>query len=234
MLILGIETATHAGRLRHRRARRRDRLVRSRRAAGVTPRRSSPAIEFVCAKPASSSTRSAPSPSMSGRGSSRDFESGVAAAKAIASALRVPMIGIPSLDLLAFPVRYTSRTIVAIDRRPAGRALLRVLPAGAGRRAAADAASGRHARRRWRPSSRRPGRTSSWSATAPVATPTAFERPAGVELVEQWLAHPSAALLVQLAHSCALREEFVNPWDLEPVYLRRPDAEINWATRDSR
>ena len=39
---------------------------------------------------------------------------------------------------------------------------------------------------------------------------------------------------MQLAHSYALREEFVNPWDLEPVYLRRPDAEINWETRDSR
>ncbi len=62
----------------------------------------------------------------------------------------------------------------------------------------------------------------------------AFEDLRGVELVEQWLAHPSAAPLVQLAHSYALREEFVNPWDLEPVYLRRPDAEINWETRDSR
>ena len=62
----------------------------------------------------------------------------------------------------------------------------------------------------------------------------AFEDLRGVELVEQALAHPSAAPLVQLAHSYALREEFVNPWDLEPVYLRRPDAEINWETRDSR
>ena len=43
---------------------------------------------------------------------------GVAAAKAMAQALRVPMIGVPSLDLLAFPVRHTSRLIVAaIDAR---------------------------------------------------------------------------------------------------------------------
>ena len=48
------------------------------------------------------------------------------------------------------------------------------------------------------------------------------------------LAHPSASPLVQLAHAQALREEFVNPWDLEPLYLRKPDAEINWATRDGR
>ena len=64
--------------------------------------------------------------------------------------------------------------------------------------------------------------------------PRRFEDLRGVELAEQALAHPSAAPLVQLAHSQALREEFVNPWDLEPLYLRQPDAEINWETRDSR
>ncbi len=43
---------------------------------------------------------------------------GVATATAMASALRVPMIGISSLDLLAFPVRFTDRLIVvAIDAR---------------------------------------------------------------------------------------------------------------------
>jgi tRNA threonylcarbamoyladenosine biosynthesis protein TsaB len=47
-------------------------------------------------------------------------------------------------------------------------------------------------------------------------------------------AHPSAAPLVQLAHARALREEWVNPWEIEPVYLRPPDAKINWSTRMSR
>src|SRR3954452_6051796 len=43
---------------------------------------------------------------------------GVASAKALAYALRVPMIGVPSLDLLAFPVRFSPRRIVAaIDAR---------------------------------------------------------------------------------------------------------------------
>jgi len=28
-----------------------------------------------------------------------------------------------------------------------------------------------------------------------------------------------------------LREDWVNPWELEPMYLRKPDAEINWTTR---
>ena len=43
--------------------------------------------------------------------------------------------------------------------------------------------------------------------------------------------HPSAAPLVQLAHAKALREDWVQPRDIEPVYLREPDAAINWRTR---
>ena len=45
--------------------------------------------------------------------------------------------------------------------------------------------------------------------------------------------HPSAGPLVQLAHARALREEWVNPAEIRPVYLRQPDAQINWATRAS-
>ena len=82
---------------------------------------------------------------------------------------------------------------------------------------------------------RRRGRTSSWSETAPALRyAAAFEDLRGVELVDQWLAHPSGGAPRAARARYALREEFVNPWDLEPVYLRRPDAEINWETRDSR
>jgi tRNA threonylcarbamoyladenosine biosynthesis protein TsaB len=51
------------------------------------------------------------------------------------------------------------------------------------------------------------------------------------EFTEQFLSFPSAATLVQLAHPKALREEGVNPWEVQPLYLRAPDAEINWSTR---
>ena len=53
------------------------------------------------------------------------------------------------------------------------------------------------------------------------------------EIVEEGLAYPSASSLVMLAHARALREHWVKPWDLQPLYLRRPDAEINWVTRPS-
>jgi tRNA threonylcarbamoyladenosine biosynthesis protein TsaB len=51
------------------------------------------------------------------------------------------------------------------------------------------------------------------------------------EIAEE--SHPSAGPLVQLAHARALREDWVNPAEIRPVYLRLPDAEINWATRAS-
>jgi len=59
-----------------------------------------------------------------------------------------------------------------------------------------------------------------------------FEGIARVDLVDQGFSHPSAASLVQLAHAQALREQFEQPAEVEPIYLRKPDAEINWVTRD--
>ena len=47
-------------------------------------------------------------------------------------------------------------------------------------------------------------------------------------------AYPSASPLVQLAHARAFREEWVNPREIEPIYLRAPDALINWKTRSAR
>ena len=40
-----------------------------------------------------------------------------------------------------------------------------------------------------------------------------------------------SATLVLLAHARALREEWVRPDEIEPIYLRAPDAQINWAVR---
>ena len=56
----------------------------------------------------------------------------------------------------------------------------------------------------------------------------------GVEIAEIGLAYPSARSLVELAHPKAIREEFVPIAEIEPLYLRVPDAEINWTTRDAR
>jgi tRNA A37 threonylcarbamoyladenosine modification protein TsaB len=44
-------------------------------------------------------------------------------------------------------------------------------------------------------------------------------------------AAPSVAALVALAAARMEREEFVQPWDVHPLYLRQSDAEIEWDRR---
>jgi tRNA threonylcarbamoyladenosine biosynthesis protein TsaB len=156
---------------------------------------------------------------------------GVAAAKAMAQALRVPMIGISSLDLLAWPVRHTSREIVAVidaRRDEVFHARYRVTPGGVQRIAGPAVTSPAELRAELR------SYDNEYLLVGDGALRHASEWDDIVraELAEQYLAHPNAASLVQLAHARAIREEFVQPWELEPLYLRPPDAEINWATRD--
>ena len=60
-----------------------------------------------------------------------------------------------------------------------------------------------------------------------------FDGLARVEIVDPGNSFPSASSLVQLAHARALREDYQQIDEIAPLYLRRPDAEINWTTRDS-
>lgn len=158
---------------------------------------------------------------------------GIATGKALAHALRVPMIGIASLDLLAFPLRFSDRVIGAVIDARRGElfsAFYRVVPGGVQRIGdptvgdvddlVADVLA--------------MGEDVLLVGDGAWRHREAIGEGRKVELADQWLSHPSAAALVQLAHARALREEWVNPWEVEPMYLRKPDAEINWATRDSR
>jgi len=158
---------------------------------------------------------------------------GIAAAKSIAYALQVPMIGVPSLDLLAFPVRYSSRQIVAaIDARRGELfyAFYRQVPGGVQRLSPHQVGS---------PDDLASELLASRDECLLVGDGARryadrFEGMSKVELAEQGIASPSASSLVQLAHAQALREQWVKPWDLQPLYLRKPDAEINWAMRETR
>lgn len=156
---------------------------------------------------------------------------GVATAKAIASALRVPMVGVSSLDLLAFPVRWTDRRIVSVVDARRGEvffAFYRQVPGGVQRLSEPRVGSPEML-------------CSEIQATGEEVLAVGdgavryADQLADVIRVEQadlGLSHPSPRALVQLAHARALREDFVNPWDLKPVYLRKADAEINWTTRE--
>ncbi len=156
---------------------------------------------------------------------------GVATAKAFAFARDIPMIGISSLDLLAFGVRFTERRIMAVVDARRGElfhATYRQVPGGV--------------QRLDEPTVTSPEEVVNELVALNDETLLVGDGAlrylddlasvGRVEIAEQGQAYPSAGSLVLLAHAQAMREQFVNSWQLQPLYLRRPDAEINWQTRD--
>jgi len=156
---------------------------------------------------------------------------GVATAKAMASALRVPVVGVSSLDLLAFPVRWTNRQIVSVVDARRGEvfyAAYRQVPGGVQRLTEPQVGTPEQL-------------CNEIQATGDdcLAVGDGARRYADelidlikVEIADAGLAYPSPQSLVQLAHARAMREEFVNAWDVQPAYLRKADAEINWTSRE--
>jgi tRNA threonylcarbamoyladenosine biosynthesis protein TsaB len=156
---------------------------------------------------------------------------GFATATTIAAALDVPMVGVTSLDLLAHAAHLTDRLVAAaVDARRGEvfHALYRPVPGGVQRvteprvgrpddLAAELLATGDEclivgdgARRHW---------------AAFADLDRALD--GGPEL-----AYPSAAILVRLAHARAMREEFVAPRELAPLYMRAPDVQRHWEQRE--
>jgi tRNA threonylcarbamoyladenosine biosynthesis protein TsaB len=155
---------------------------------------------------------------------------GVATAKAMASALRVPVVGVSSLDLVAFPVRFSPRLIASVVDARRGEvffAFYRQVPGGLQRVSEPRVGSTDELTAELLAS----GEESLAVGDGAVRYAAALHELTTVEVADTGLAYPSAASLVQLAHARALREEFVNPWEVQPVYLRKADAEINWSVR---
>ena len=231
MLTLGIETATervsvalgdHDGVLGS------IEITRGRRHAETL----TPAIEFLCRQADVKIDEVAVVAVDVGPGLFTGMRGGIAAAKAIALALHVPMIAMSSLDLLAYPMRRTDQLIASVIDARKGEvfyAFYRQSPGGIQRvleptvGSVDDLVADLYAR------------SQNTVCVGDGALRYREEIIAGhhVEIAEHIFAYPSAAPLVQLAHARALREEWVEPEDIEVLYLRQPDAEINWSTRNS-
>jgi tRNA threonylcarbamoyladenosine biosynthesis protein TsaB len=157
---------------------------------------------------------------------------GIQTAKTLAQVLRAPIAGFTSLDTLAYAVRFTRRTIVAVI----------------------DARRGEVFAARYHPVPGGVVRDSDQVVTTPQALAAdVFALPEEVLLVGNGAmlyrdvleevgsrvvfapataAHPDAAALVELAVPRFLREEHDRLTDVVPVYLRKSDAEIAWDQRD--
>lgn len=229
MLILGIETATEQVSVAiggHEGVLGLFEVCRGRRHAETL----TPAIDFLCLQADIELSEISVVAVDIGPGLFTGMRVGLAAGKALAHALRVPMIGMSSLDLLAFPLRHTDRTIAAVIDARRGElfyALYRPVPGGVQR--VTEPRCGRVddfigdviAR----------GHELVCVGDGALRYREQIEDELRCDVAEQFLSRPSAAPLVQLAHARALREEWVNPWEIQPMYLRLPDAQINWQTR---
>lgn len=230
MLILGIDTATeqisvavggHEGVIAS------FELVKGRRHGEVL----APAIEFVCLHSEIELRDLGVIAVDVGPGLFTGMRVGLATGKALAQALRIPMIGISSLDLLAFRARHAERVVVPVIDARKGEvfwAMYRQVPGGIQQVAPPtvgpidDLVADLLAR------SQETLCVGDGAARYREAILDGYRCEIGDDL------YPSASPLVQLAHARALREEWVSPRDIEPIYLRAPDALINWTARTER
>jgi tRNA threonylcarbamoyladenosine biosynthesis protein TsaB len=154
---------------------------------------------------------------------------GVTTAKVMAQALAIPVVGIGSLDLIAYPLHHARREVVAVidaRRKEVFWARYRSVPGGLARvtddavdpprDVVAELEAG--------------GSEVLLAGDGVERYRDQFALLDHVELAGPSHAAPSALALLELAHGRLEREEFVAPHELVPRYLRDSDAAINWET----
>jgi tRNA threonylcarbamoyladenosine biosynthesis protein TsaB len=156
---------------------------------------------------------------------------GVESAKTLAQVLTLPIVGIPSLDVLAFGVRYTRRLIGAVVDARRGEvfhAFYRGVPGGVMRQGdyrvsppehlAADLEAARE--------------EVLLVGNGAILYRRLLEAGGpGIEFASPGQAHPQASALVELAVPRFIREETDRSYEVVPLYLRKSDAEIAWDQR---
>jgi tRNA threonylcarbamoyladenosine biosynthesis protein TsaB len=157
---------------------------------------------------------------------------GVETAKTLAQVLTVPIVGITSLDALAFAVRHTHKLIVAVidgRRSEVFYAIYRSLPGGVVRGHDYAVATPDHLCAELETI---PGEMLAVGDGAILYRSHLEELGSRVEIASTIRAHPEAAALAELAVPRFLREEHDRLYEVTPLYVRRSDAEIAWDRRD--
>jgi tRNA threonylcarbamoyladenosine biosynthesis protein TsaB len=156
---------------------------------------------------------------------------GVQTAKSLAQVLHVPLVGISSLDALAYGVRHTQRRIASVVDARRGEvffAVYRAVPGGVVRESEPVVASPDHLVAELEALT---GEVLAVGNGAMLYRHELETLGSRVEIGSPVLAHPEAAILVELAVPRFLREEHDRLVDVVPLYLRRSDAEIAWDQR---
>ena len=156
---------------------------------------------------------------------------GVETAKTLAQVAGVPIVGLTSLDALAYAVRYSSRRIAAVIDARRGEvfsAIYRAVPGGVVRERGYEVHAPDHLAAELQAL---PGEVLAVGNGAMLYRHVLEEIGSRIEFASSIAAHPDAAALVELAVPRFLREEHDRLFDVVPVYLRKSDAEIAWDRR---
>lgn len=199
-----------------------------------------PMIDFVC-KQADVSFREIGAIAVDvGPGLFTGMRVGVATAKAIAFSLDLPIIGICSLDILASAApRTDSVSISVIDARrheiywsmyrQINNQLTQVLAPRVGPVTELVAS----VLERFQSAQFVGNGALRYQSEIIDALGTSIGTSIqGCEFADARFSRPTASAVVAMAHRLAVEERWQSADQLSPMYLRQPDAEINWATRE--
>jgi tRNA threonylcarbamoyladenosine biosynthesis protein TsaB len=156
---------------------------------------------------------------------------GVQAAKSLAQVLKVPIVGLPSLDVLASAVRHADRTICSVidaRRKEVFYCRYRPVPGGITRTSEFRVAPPDHLTAELQAD----GEDVLLVGDGALRYRRELEEAGShVEFASPSLGYPHADVLVELSIPRFLREEFDRVADVVPLYLRKSDAEIAWDNR---
>lgn len=156
---------------------------------------------------------------------------GIETGKTLAQVLGVPIVGLASLDVLAFSVRFTRRLIAAAIDARRGEVffcLYRAVPGGVARQGEFEVGSPD----RLLAELDAHGEDVLLVGDGAMLYRREIEKLGGrVEFASPAFAYPHAGAMVELSVPRFEREEFDRVFDVVPLYLRKSDAELNWDRR---
>ncbi|MBA2426191.1 MAG: tRNA (adenosine(37)-N6)-threonylcarbamoyltransferase complex dimerization subunit type 1 TsaB [Actinobacteria bacterium] len=153
---------------------------------------------------------------------------GVATAKALAQALALPVVGMASLDLLAYDVRHSAKTICAVldaRRNEVFYAFYLASPGGIQRMTEYALAAPDHVGAAM---AARKGETLMVGNGALLHSQTFRSMDPGVEIGTMSTAFPNAHALVELVLPRLILGKSDSLTELRPLYLRRSAQPIRW------
>lgn len=156
---------------------------------------------------------------------------GLATGKSLAQSLQIPIVGLASLDVVAFSVRYSPALICAAIDAKRGEifyAFYRSLPGGIARQTPFEV--GRPDRLAAELQAR--GEDILLVGNGALTYRRELDATGStIEFASAAYAFPAATALVELAIARMAREDFDRVYDLKPYYVRKSDAQIAWDHR---